>query len=153
MTMGSLAPIREKLAKVVAMLSSDNDGDRRNAWRALNNILSGAGCTFVDLAALIENGKTEEAEGKYSEAEALQMYQSGFVDGQKSVEPQAPHQIDWPRIADAVAQHTDDLNSKEREFVTDVTRRIRVGRELTEKQANWLKDIYLKLGRRYGYTV
>lgn len=151
--MSSIAPIRSKLAKVVAMLSSDNEGDRRNAWRALNNILIGAGCTFVDLAALIKGGNVEEAEGKYSEAEALQMYQSGFVDGQKSVQQREPPQIEWLRIADMIAQHVDDLTNKEREFVIDVTRRIRVGREPTEKQANWLKDIYLKLGRRYGYTI
>ena len=135
------------------MLSSNDDNDRLAGARGLIRLLEGNGCTIHDLMALVEHGKIEDG-GAYSEAELLQIYQSGFVDGQKSVQhQQVEYRIDWPQIANAIAPYIEDLNDKEREFVTDVTRRIRIGREPTEKQANWLKDIYLKLGRRYGFNT
>jgi hypothetical protein len=158
--MNSLAPIRSKLAKVVAMLSSDNDGDRRNAWRALTHMLVDADGTFVDLAMLIDPnfGKKNWIEAticdeKYSEAEVQQVYRAAFAEGQQSVEPQAPHQINWYKIADVFMKYIDDLNDRERDFVESIAFRIRVNYPLTEKQEKWAKDIYVKLGRRHGFTI
>jgi hypothetical protein len=152
--MASITSIRSKLAKVVAMLSSDNDGDRRNAWRALDALLKGAGCTFVDLAAVIDPEKSRGA-GAPSAAELNEFYQAAFADGQKSVQGQQtqPYEIDWRQIAEAVAPHVDELNARDQEFVKGVIIRIRLGREPTEKQAKWFKDIYLKLGRVHGFAA
>jgi hypothetical protein len=155
--MASITPIRSKLAKVVAMLSSDNIGVRRNAWRALENLLDGAGCSFVDVAKLIEpddaNKNSEQIDGKYSETELQEIYQAAYLEGQQSVQPAQPHQIDWPKIADAFVKYIDDLNDREREFVVSVIARIRVNYPLSEKQEKWAKDIFVKLGRRYGFTL
>ena len=79
--MGSLGPIRNKLAKAIGKLSEDTtDCDLAASARGLIRLLSSNGCTILDLMELVEKGKVEggKAEqvkvknGKYSEAELLE---------------------------------------------------------------------------------
>jgi hypothetical protein len=151
--MTSLTPMRSKLAKVVAMLASDKRGDRRNAWLALNSLLTGAGCTFVDLAALIEHG-----DGDYSEADLQQLtkqiYDTAFAEGQQFAQQQAiGNAADWPKIVAFAIQYVAELGDRDRELVKSVQLRVAIGGEPSPKQAKWMKDIYVRLGRRHGITV
>jgi hypothetical protein len=156
--MSSIVALRGKLAKLVAMLSSDELGERRSAYLRLIEQLSSVGATFVDLAMLIDpnfgNKKPAEiSEGKYSSADVIASYQAGYIDGQNSVQLQQPHQIDWHKIADAIEKHIDELSNRDREFVRNVIPYIRIDNELSPKRAKWLKDIYVKLGRRHGFSI
>src|SRR5262245_2420201 len=99
--MTSITPIRSKLAKAVAMLTSDQDEERRAAFRALIRMLIAADRgVFLDLARLIDpsfgtkKGVVKEiGEKKYSEADLQQLtkqiYDAGFAEGQQFAQQQA----------------------------------------------------------------
>jgi hypothetical protein len=159
--MSSVAPIKQKLAKVVAMLASPNDDERRNAWRALITIMRGANVTFVDLAQWIadEDKVASDSQAQLlSSAELQQFYDAAFAAGQASVQPDddesfVPREPNWWRIADLVAPHVNELDIRERDFAADMIRLIRCGGQLSPKRAKWFGDICMRLGRRHGFTI
>jgi hypothetical protein len=143
---GSLTPIADKLGKLLRLLSSDRDGEVVGAARAIVRTLDGAG---LDIHALAEslgiNGK------KFSEADALEIYQRGVKDGKRAAEGGGFHSMDeptWHEIACECAAHDDRLrDERERQFVRDMVRRTVRGGEPTEKQAHWLRAIYARVRR------
>ena len=148
----ALAPIVTKLATFVHLLSSDKEGEIVAAAHAIKRTLKSAGTDIHTLAERIEkpNGIG------LTEAEMKKLYDAGFSAGMREAENRRYgsadfHNVDgtphWHEIALFCQQHNDRLTVKEKPFVNDMAART-VWREPTEKQAKWLKSIFLRLGGR-----
>jgi hypothetical protein len=141
-----LAPVADRLGKLLRLLSSDRDGEVIGAARAIVRTLGSAG---LDIHALAEslgiNGK------RLSEADAAEIYRRGVEDGKRAAENEniGFHSVDeptWHEIACACAAHDKCLrDERERQFVGDMVRRTVRGGEPTEKQAHWLRAIYARV--------
>jgi hypothetical protein len=146
-----LAPIANKLAACIRMLSSDKDGDVVNAARGLVRMLKGAGADIHVLAERVENANGD----KLNEAEMRKLYEAGYEAGMRAVEDKSStggfHNVDgtpaWNEIALFCQRNNDRLRENERQFVNDMAARS-VWREPTEKQAKWLRSIFYRLGGR-----
>jgi hypothetical protein len=148
-----LAPIAEKLAKVVRMFGSDNPNLRAEAWKALVRTLNTFGADFNDLGDRIEHA----GNGALTEAEMQEIYDAGIKEGERRTEylrsQSQPRyhgalQLQFPSARDMAAfcyQRIDDLNDWESEFVTNMVSWTRV-KPLSLKQQAHLEKIYLKLG-------
>jgi hypothetical protein len=145
--MSALAPVANKLGKLLRLLSSDRDGEVVGAARAIVRTLDSAGLDIHALAAGLEssNGK------KFSEADALEIYRRGMEDGKRAAEGGGFHSVDeptWHEIACECAAHDDRLrDERERQFVRDMVRRTVRGGVPTEKQAHWLRAVYARVRR------
>jgi hypothetical protein len=137
--MGSIAPIADKLAKPARLLSSDNAAEVAAVGRALMRTLRENGPDIYDLAQVIEGG-----DKKFSESEALEIYQQAFAHGQRSVQtnPRAPS---WLEIVEHCYDAFDRLSERDQSFIRSIRPRIRLGGEPSEKQAKWLKDVYRRV--------
>lgn len=62
-------PISENIAKLVAMLGSDQDGEALAAARALGRVLSTAGLSFIDLAAAVKQAPLKKTARKPEKTE------------------------------------------------------------------------------------
>jgi hypothetical protein len=145
----ALAPIADKLGKLIRMLSSDRDGEVIAAARALQRTLLSAG---TDLHALA--GAIEQANGSLSETDVKRIYDAGFDDGFRKAEnaqhgPGNFRNVDgapcWNEIALWCQRRSERLKENERQFIDDMASRT-VWREPTEKQGMWLMSIFYRLG-------
>jgi hypothetical protein len=148
--MKALAPIADRLGKMIRMLSSDRDGDVISAARAINRALRNEGLDIHTLAEGIEKPN----DGTLNEAEMKKLYDAGYDAGLRAAEDRHHGSADfanidgtpsWHEIALFCQRHDDRLRDKEREFVADMASRT-VWREPTEKQAKWLRSIFYRLG-------
>jgi hypothetical protein len=89
-----------------------------------------------------------------SKAEMKKLYDAGYADGVRAGENKEFNGTDfcgvdglpdWEEIARYCQVNNSKLSDKESNFVDDMASRT-VWREPTEKQAKWLKSIFLKLG-------
>jgi hypothetical protein len=147
----TLAPIINKLAACIRMLSSDKDGDIVNAARGIVRMLKGAD---TDIHALAE--RVEQPSGGLTEAEMKKLYDAGYAAGVHAVENKQHGSVDfhnvdgtpaWHEIARFCQQHNDRLRENERDFINDMASRT-VWREPTPKQEKWLRSIFFRLGGR-----
>src|SRR5262249_15760711 len=127
------------------------------AVRAIHRVLGEGGCSIHDLVEFIKYSDGKKA-GNYSEADLQQLtkqiYDAGFAEGQQFAQQQAiGSAADWPKIVAFVVQYVAELDSRERDLVKSVQLRVNVGDEPSPKQAKWMKDIYVRLGRRHGITI
>jgi hypothetical protein len=119
--MSTLSPIAEKLGKLVRMLTSDHDGEVVAAARSINRALKSAGLDIHVLAAVIEHS------------------------GMNNTKPNVPT---WHSVACECAAHPERLQSeKERAFIADMVVWTRLRGEPTERQAQWLRSIYVRVRR------
>ncbi len=117
--MSTLAPIADKLGKLVRMLTSDHDGEVVAAARSINRALKSAGLDIHVLAAVIEHG------------------------GMNTTKPNAPI---WHSVACECAAHPERLRSeKERAFIADMVIWTKLRGDPTERQAKWLRSIYVRV--------
>jgi hypothetical protein len=142
----SLAPVADKLGKLLRLLSSDRDGEIVGAARAIVRTLDGAG---LDIHALAEGiGAPADSKKKFSEADALEIYRRGVEDGKRAAEFwfRSVDEPTWHEIAGECAAHDECLrDERERQFVRDMVRWTVRGGEPTEKQAHWLRAIYARV--------
>lgn len=136
---------KEKLQKLIKLLSSPNDGEVVAAARAILRTLEADGTDIHDLAERV-GGR------KLSQAEMQRIYDEAFRRGKSAATAAAGfHNTDGPsfyEMALEIQQKGDGrLNQKERDFVDDMVRWC-ARWEPTEKQAKWLHVIYCKIGRR-----
>src|SRR5262249_8297868 len=145
----NLAPITDKLGKMIRMLASDRDGDVIAAARAIGRLLRNQG---LDIHALAEGIDNPNGSG-FSEAEMKKLYDAGYDAGLRAAEEKHHGSADfanvdgtpsWHEIALFCQRHKDRLRDKEREFVNDMASRT-VWCEPTEKQAKWLRSIFYRL--------
>src|SRR5258708_5658454 len=147
--MTALAPIADRLGKLIRMLSSEKDGEVLATVQALQRTLRGAGADLHVLA-----GAIEKPNGALSETDAKRIYDAGFHDGLRKAENAqhgsgtfrnvdgTPH---WHQMALFCQQRADQLEEKHREFIHDMASRT-VWREPTERQGKYLFSLFLKLG-------
>jgi hypothetical protein len=113
-----LAPIAARLGQLIRLLDSDRDGEVISAARALGRTLRAAGADFHLLAETVGRGAAPE----------------------ERTAPCAGNTRHWRGCADWLAFNAmDDLNEREREFVSDLRY---WGNEPTKKQAAWLRRLY-----------
>jgi hypothetical protein len=137
--MTSVAQIAERLAKLVRILSSEDEAAA--TARAIMKTLKSAGCDIHDLASAIEtNG------GKaFTEAQMQEIYKEVFADGQRAAAPKQYKPQGWLEMVETCFESIDLLGARDQEFIRSVRARIRLGNEPSEKQQKWLKDCYQKV--------
>ena len=117
------ARITAKITKLVAMLSSDNDSEVVTTVRAIQRTLKAAGADFHTLAKAI-------AYGGEAQPELVRRSSPGS----------------WVEVARWCRDHeAGRLGPREREFVASMVRRLVCGARPTERQARWLKSIFVRL--------
>ena len=128
------AAIRPKLAKLIAVLSSDRDGEVVATVRAIGRTLQGAGADFHDLA-------------KAATAEPAAARRASPPPPPPPPEDDATS-MTWADCARWCRAHAYRLSPKEAEFVRDMAISLRVERrEPTERQGKWLRAIHARLRR------
>ena len=153
--MSELSPeLIGRIAKIVAMLASPNDGDLIAAGRALQRQLTANG---ADIHALVGLLKASEDRNRFGQEIANAAYAEGLRDGEARVKPNGFHSVDesaWREIALYVAREQHRLPpralQKSREFISDMADRAesQFSRDLSERQHEWLRDLFHKLGGR-----
>jgi hypothetical protein len=141
-----------RLAKIIAMLSSPNDGDLIAAGRALQRHLTANG---ADIYALVDLLKASEDRNRFGQEIANAAYAEGLKDGEARARPNDFHSVDesaWREIALYVQREQHRLPSrtlqKSAEFISDMAARAesQFSRDLSPKQHEWLRDLFHKLG-------
>jgi hypothetical protein len=150
--MNALAPIADKLGKLIRYLSSDKDGEVLAAVHAIRRTLHSEKLDIHVLADGITGANGHNGrDRKYTEEDMVAAYRSGRDDGRKEAERNGGfYSVDepgWHQIARECQKHVDQLRDREREFVEDMVCRTVHGGELTEKQAKWLRDIWTRMRR------
>jgi len=113
----ALAPhVRPKVARVIAMLATDHDGEALAAVRALHRVLDANGLDLNDLAAVIEGRQTAQDRPGRQEPHAEAMLKA--------------------LLASAV------LTPWERGYCSDLARLIYRGEALTPGQIAKLREIF-----------
>jgi len=144
--MSTLAPIADKLGKLIRLLSSDKDGEVLAAARAIGRTLDGEKLTIHDLAEGLASGGA-----KFTEPDAEEIYRHGKADGRREADhdgrSRSIGEPTWNEIARECEAASGRLSEREREFVSDMVRgTVRDGKP-TKKQANWLRAIYARVKR------
>src|SRR5258708_34056675 len=119
--MNALAPIADRLGKLIRMLSSDRDGEVIAATHALRRTLHSAGADIHARAAMIERPE-------FNETEAKRIYDAGFGAGKREAEKQqaaSPPWHDtlenrWQEMALFCQQHVNRLDERHHGFVNDM---------------------------------
>jgi hypothetical protein len=149
--MSNIQPVAPKLGKLLRLLSSDRGGEVLAAVSAITRTLKAEG---LDLHSLAEAIEASAGEKKFSEADALEIYQRGVAEGRAAAAVERgfrnvgeDDQPTWREIACECEMHLGKLREREREFVQDMVRRTVHGGGLTEKQQKWLRDIYARVRR------
>jgi hypothetical protein len=146
--MSNLGLIAPKLGKLLRMLASDHDGEVVAATRAIRRTLE---AEKLDIHALAETVEASNGIRKFSEADALEIYQRGVREGRSAAEAERgftdiDDEPDWDEIARTCQAYPSKLfGDHEREFVDDMVHRTRVSLGLSEKQQAWLRKIYMRV--------
>jgi hypothetical protein len=145
----TLAPIADRLGKLIRLLSSDRDGEVVATAHAIRRTLQSAGLDVHALAAQVEKPL-----GSFNEAEARKLYDAGYAQGYQAAssanERGGFHDVSspllsWHETACWCRQRSARLRSRERKFVDQITAQT-LWREPTERQGRWLKSIFYRLG-------
>jgi hypothetical protein len=95
LAMSTLAPIADRLGKLLRLLSSNHDGEVVAAARGIDRTLKNAG---LDIHVLADGIATDK---KFTEADAKEIYQRGVADGRRAALQQQPpwHECGRPVMA------------------------------------------------------
>jgi hypothetical protein len=153
--MASSAPSinEEVVRKVVAMIRHIAAGTSEGATAAqlLPRTLQNADTATVTAIA----DRIDQANG-LSKADMKKIYDAGIATGRKQMKQElngrafqsidADEEPSWFEIASLCRANPQVLHSdNEKQFVSDMCRRLVHGGEPTEKQANWLRKIYARV--------
>jgi hypothetical protein len=143
--LSNLAPIASRIGKLLRMLMSSSEGEIINAVRLMKRTLASQKTDVHALADTIETNATR----RFSEADALEIYQRGVQQGRSDAEAERGfHDVrepDWRAIARECADHPERL--RERGFVKNMVFGTACGASPSEKQARWLMSIYARIQR------
>ena len=126
--MNNLA-IAPRIGKCLRLLASPEDGEKLAAIAALDRTLKTVALDFNDLATAAEDGLSRPT------APAPKPADQPMSDLDKAL---------WIRDAEAGR-----LTDSERDFIASAVRILAYGNYWSEKQARWLKAIYLAMGGRH----
>jgi hypothetical protein len=121
--MTTLAPIADRLGKLLRLLTSTHDGEVIAAARGIVRVLSNAGLDIHTLAKAVESNGVNNREAAHASLPS------------------------WHDIACECEANQDKLSERERTFVSDMVRWTVLGGEPTEKQQKWLRSIYVRVQR------
>jgi hypothetical protein len=126
-----LAPVADKLSKLIPRLATDHDGEIVATVRAIRRTLKSAGLDFHALSGALS-----------AEPKVVVLYREP---------PQSePDPGNWREIARWCRDNDGGrLSSSERKFVVDMANRLVLNGKPTERQANWLRAIYAKLHEEF----
>lgn len=125
----ALTAIAQRLGKLIPRLATDQDGEVVATARAIGRTLQSAGLDYHDLAQAVVTEPTPVIVYRERPAPAPS-------------EPQS-----WSDIARwCRTQDLGRLTPREREFVADMCAKLVLDAKPTDKQANWLRSLYAKLG-------
>jgi hypothetical protein len=127
--MNSVSRIRDKLQRLVLMLSSNQQGEIAAAAHAIERTLKAAGCDWHDFAASIA-----PQTGRYQEQPRTRPHAKPCNDSADN--------LDWRAMRQACFTHKHLLRPRELEFVTSL---VHWRGRLTEKQHAWLIDIHARV--------
>jgi hypothetical protein len=141
-----------RIAKLIRMLSSDNDAEVLTAAKMLKKLTN-----LVELGDQIERGPsgTSEREKQIIRNAAYQSgLQDGIKKGHRNARPHKPFDVgddvhNDNNPLDMVSFCIDRrsvLNKKERDFIDSILYRLDTTGYLSEKQRKWLSDIYDRIG-------
>jgi hypothetical protein len=146
----------EKIARVILLLGSNEDGEVIAAVGGLKRLLASAGTDLHGLASAIEKLGKMNSIG-LSKAEVEKVFHAGYAKGVEDTENKL-HGIDefrsadgkpaWEAVALYCQRNKERLAIKHHEFVDDMASRTPWGREPTEKQHKYLHSLFFKLGGR-----
>lgn len=148
--MDALASIAEKVKGCLRLLASSSDGDVVAAARALDRLLRNAGLDFHALA-----DRVTQSNG-LSKQDMKKLYDAGVAAGRKAAQKELSGRMfqsvdpdeepSWFEIASLCRAHPQVMHSdNEKNFVSDMCRRLVHGGVPTEKQASWLRKIYARV--------
>jgi hypothetical protein len=123
--MPNLAPIADRLGKLMRLLASNRDGEVVAAVRGLMRTLTAAGADIHALANLVERGAVKSTTAN-------------------------PDAVDWHAIAIECLEASWVFSERERDFVEGMVDLTKIGGEPSERQAVWLRKIYARRRRWIG---
>jgi hypothetical protein len=133
----------KKITGIVRRLTSDKPGEAAAATQAFGRTLQSAGVDIIHAVA-----ERIEHSGGLSDAEMQEIFDAGVAKGLRQAKQQLRINGVFPSAHDMALycrQHDDRLREKERDFVNDMAARS-IWRGLTQRQVEWLKRIFLRLG-------
>jgi hypothetical protein len=131
-----MADERDRLMKLIRLLSSDKDGEALAAVRAIEKTLKASGKSFHDLADTLA--------GKF--VEVIRVVEKVVVK-ERRVEVVVDHSCEsWIKATDKLLE-SGKLVAREIEFVRDMQMRFRFtpNYEASPKQSAWLAAIYKRV--------
>jgi hypothetical protein len=159
----SLPPdLVDRLIKIILMFSSPNDGDLVAAGRAMRRTLAAADLEAVAAHFRASGGGLSAEDKQQIRAAIADARAAGYADGVRDGEARAhgvedfrnaDGTVDWRQVARFVRREKGRLppraqNAKTLEFVDDMAMRAGspFSREPTQRQHEWLHDLFFKLG-------
>ena len=125
--MNNALSLPPKVALLIPLLGSDQDGEVLSAARAIERTLKAAGRDWHDLVHIIT------------------------APSMAAAHPQPPAEIRTPYdVAAWCAKHNERLSYRERAFVQDMLGRLLWNGTATDKQSAWLRAIYIRLRKETG---
>lgn len=122
--MSDMALVAPRLSKLIPMLATDHDGEVVATARAIGRTLESAGLDLHDLAKALVAPDAAMASKAYEETAP------------------APQPTSLQDIAIWLRTHAAHrMNYKEQKFVMDMAVRLGMGRQVSSKQANWLRSL------------
>ena len=153
--MPDLGPNKKRIAQFFRMLGSNNDGERKAAWRALVRVMQNDGVDWTDIGDVIQN--RGEDDGKYTETEMCEAAQAARAEGvdegiklgmARASTNGGNGQIMLPKASE-MAQYCHDRlhrlkDDKQRDFVSDMCVVTQRRTNLSKGQLAWLASIYIQ---------
>jgi hypothetical protein len=141
------ASVAEKISKLLRLLASDSDGEVVAAARALNRTPREGG---TDIHALADKVTSR---AKFTEEDAHEIYQRGREDGRHEAERSgrftAVVEPPWLAIAEDCKARIRLLGPREQKFVDDMVLWLSTpDSRPTDRQAAWLRSIYVRVMRQ-----
>jgi len=148
--------VKDKVAMLVRVLKSDQDGEVVAAVRALTRTLESAGSDIHALADQIKNpsglsdADKEKIRNEIENARAL-----GYTEGVQAAEAKqhgagafrnTDGTLEWTEVALFVQREKHRLPDRHHEFIDDMASRTVYGREPTSRQHQYLHSLFFKLG-------
>jgi hypothetical protein len=151
-----------RIAKLIRLLASENDGEVLTAARMLKKLTN-----LNDLGNQIEHGPgglSDRDKQLIRNAAYQEGLQDGIKKGQRNARPQKPFsfeesvrrmhvhagsspiQTDHIDMVHFCVDHRPRLRPREREFIDSLVFRLEATSTLSEKQRIWLASIYERLG-------
>jgi glucose-6-phosphate dehydrogenase assembly protein OpcA len=136
--------LAKKIAGIVRRITSDKPDEATEAVKAFGRTLQSAGADVIHAVA----ERIEKPSDKLSDAEMKEIFDAGIAKGLQQAKRQARINGTFPSAHDMALycrERDDRLREKERDFINDMAARS-IWRGLTQRQEEWLKSIFLRLG-------